>query len=121
MVKYLKIEIYIGDYMEQEVRKLPKKTIFYIGLLCVLGVGFFYLISYGQANKVTKILHMLGYKNVANVKVYANHEFLREDINVKGYKYTVSFTNLDSNEDCKGFVLKDFKRNVTDELICKKR
>ena len=121
MVKYLKLQICIGVYMEQEVRKLPKKTIFYIGLLIVLGIGFFFLISFGQATKVTKILDQLGYKQVADVKVYANHEFIREDINVKGFKYTVSFTNLQTNENCKGFVLKDFKRNVTEELICTKR
>jgi len=52
--------------------------------------------------------------------VYANHQFLREDINVKGYKYTISFKNLKTNEECKGFVLKDFKRNVDKDLICTK-
>ncbi len=106
--------------METEVRKLPKKTVIWMIILGILGIVWFFLVAYGQETKVTKILATLHYKNISNVKVYANHQFLREDINVKGYKYSISFTNLDTNEKCKGFVLKDFKRNVTEELICKK-
>ena len=106
--------------METEIRKLPKKTIFFVFTIIVLGVLSFFLVSNGQSTKVTKILNKLGYKSVTNVKVYANHQFIREDINVKGYKYTISFTNLETNEECKGFVLKDFKRNVDKDLLCTK-
>jgi hypothetical protein len=106
--------------MEPEIRKLPKKTIVYMVIIGILGVVWLFLVSYGQSNKATKILTTLGYKNVSNVKVYAYHEFLREDTNTKGYKYTVSFINKDKNEECKGFVLKDFKRNVDQDLNCKK-
>ncbi len=106
--------------MSTEVRKLPKKTVIYLIILGVLGVLWFFLVSFGQATKVTKILQTLGYENVSKVKVYANHEFLREDINVKGFKYTISFVNKDTNEECKGFVLKDFKRNVEKDIICTK-
>jgi len=106
--------------MENEVRKLPKKTIVIMVILGILGLVWFISVAYGQSVKVTKILNTLGYKNVSDVRVYANHQFLREDINVKGFKYTISFTNLDTNETCKGFVLKDFKRNVEKDLICKK-
>jgi len=106
--------------MEPEIRRLPKKTIIYMVILGVLGVVWFFLVAYGQSSKVTNILHTLGYKNVSKVKVYAYHEFLREDINIKGYKYTISFIDQDKNEECKGFVLKDFKRNVDQDLNCKK-
>jgi len=106
--------------MATEVRKLPKKTVIYMVILGVLGILWFFLVSFGQASKVTKILHTLGYENVSKVKVYANHQFLREDINVKGYKYTISFVNKDTKEECKGFVLKDFKRNVEKDIICTK-
>jgi hypothetical protein len=106
--------------MEIEVRRLPKKTIYLMIGIVVLGILSFFLVANGQSTKVEKILHKLGYKNVDNVKVYANHQFLREDINVKGYKYTISFTNLDTNEFCKGFVLRDFKTNVEKDLLCTK-
>jgi hypothetical protein len=106
--------------MEPEVRKLPKKTIIIMIILGILGVVWFFLVAYGQSAKVEKILHMLNYKNVSDVKVYAYHKFLREDINTEGFKYTVSFIDNDKKEYCKGFVLKDFKQNVTKDLICKK-
>lgn len=106
--------------MKTEVRKLPKKTIIWMVILGLLGIVWFFLVAFGQETKVTKILGTLGYKNISNVKVYAKHQFIREDINVKGYKYSISFTNIKTNENCKGFVLQDFKRNVTKDLICKK-
>ncbi|MEA3290318.1 MAG: hypothetical protein U9Q04_09100 [Campylobacterota bacterium] len=105
---------------DTEIRRLPKKTVIFISVIIVMGIITFFLTSAGKSVKAEKILYTLGYKNVADVKVYATHEFLREDINVKGYKHTVSFTNLDTNEQCKGFILKDFKRNVEKDLICEK-
>ena len=106
--------------METEVRKLPKKTVIILITLSILGIIWYLLVALGQSNKVTQILHELGYKKVEDVKVYAHHQFIRDDINVKGYKYTISFTNLETNETCKGFVLKDFKRNVDKDLLCTK-
>ncbi len=106
--------------METEVRKMPKKTVFIMIILIGLGIVWYFLVANGQAGKVTKILHKLGYDNVRDVKVYANHQFIRDDINVKGFKYTISFKNLTTNQECKGFVLKDFKRNVDKDLICTK-
>lgn len=106
--------------MEIEVRRLPKKTVYLMIGIVVLGILSFFLVADGQSTKVEKILHKLGYKHVDDIKVYANHQFLREDINVKGYKYTISFTNLDTNEICKGFVLRDFKTNVEKDLLCSK-
>ena len=106
--------------MEVEVRKMPKKTIFITIILITLGIVWYLLVANGQSTKVTKILSKLGYDEVRNVKVYANHQFIREDINVKGYKYTISFLNLKNSEQCKGFVLQDFKRNVDKDLVCTK-
>ena len=107
--------------MSTEIRKIPKKTSYFIGLIIVLGIVSFFLASVGKVTKATKILNKLGMQNITDVKVYASQEFLREDINVKGMKYTVSFTNLDTNEECKGFVLRDYKDNVEKDLLCKKR
>jgi len=106
--------------METEIRKLPKKTVFFMVLLIVLGIFVYVLVDNAKSLKVSKILNSLGYNNIKDVKIYAKHEFLREDINVKGYKYTVSFINLKTNEKCKGFVLKDFKKNIDKDLLCTK-
>ncbi len=106
--------------MSTEIRRMPKKTIIYLIIMILLSFVAFYIATTGKSTKATRILGELGYKNVTNVKVYATHQFLREDTNIKGFKDTISFTNLDTNEECKGFILKDFKRNVEEDLICKK-
>ncbi len=106
--------------MEPEIRKLPKKTVIMITTLVVVGILIFIIASAGKAVKVEQILQKLGYKDVSNITVYATQEFLREDINIKGMKYTVSFTNNQTKQKCKGFVLKDYKGNVEEDLLCKK-
>lgn len=103
-----------------EVRQIPKKTYIYIGSIVVLGILSFFIASAGKATKASKILTLLGYESVQNIKVYATQEFLREDINVKGMRYTVSFNDLKTQEHCKGFILKDYKGNVEKDLICEK-
>lgn len=105
---------------EIEVRPIPKKTYFFIALIIILGIATFFITSAGKATKATKILHSLGLTQVSDVKVYATQEFLREDINVKGMRYTVSFTNNETKEHCKGFVLKDYKGNMDKDLLCNK-
>ena len=106
--------------METEVRELPKKTKIYIYIIVVLGIISFFLVDFGKAAKASKILEQLGYKNISGVQVYGTQEFLREDINIKGYRYTVKFTNNDTNEECKGYILKDLKNNVEKDLLCEK-
>lgn len=104
-----------------EVRPIPKKTYFFMGMIVVLGIVIFLLANQGKAIKATKILNKLGFTEVKDVTVYATQEFLREDINVKGLKYTVSFTNIQNNQECKGFILHDYKDNVEKDLICKNK
>jgi hypothetical protein len=103
-----------------EVRKIPKKTSIIIGVLIVLGIISFFLANAGKNTKATKILNELGFKNVSSVQVYGTQEFLREDINVKGMKYTLSFKDNTKNQECKGYILKDYKGNVEKDLLCKK-
>ena len=77
------------------------------------------VIKNGKAAKATKILHQLGYTKVSNVSVFSKTEFLNENNNVKGYQYALKFTDNTNNKECKGFVIKDFKRNVNQDLDCK--
>ena len=106
--------------MEPEVRKLPKKTIIMIISIVILGIISFFIATAGKAVKAEKILAKLGYEDVSDITVYATQEFLREDINIKGLKYTVSFIDNNANKECKGFILQDYKGNVEKDLLCKK-
>ena len=104
--------------MEPEIRKLPKRTVVFISVMVLLGIFTFFAVVNGKETKATKILYMLGYKNVSNVHIYATQEFLNEEINMKGMQYKVSFIDLDKNQECRGFILKDLKRNIDKDLDC---
>jgi len=102
-----------------EVRQLPKKTSIYIGILIIAGIIGMFIVKDGKAQKATKILHQLGFLSVSDVTVFSKTEFLREDTNVKGYQYALKFTDLTTNKQCRGFILRDFKGKVDKDLECK--
>lgn len=101
-----------------EVRKIGLKTYIYMGIIVVLGIVFFLLVENGKSVKATKILKELGYENVKDVSVYSIKDFENIDTKIQGKQYFVKFENLDTNEFCKGFIIKDFKHNVDKDLTC---
>ena len=105
--------------MEPEVRKMPKKTVILLSGMVVLGILSFFGVVYGKTIKATKILNKLGYTNIVNVHIYATQEFLNETTNIKGMQYKVSFKDLDKQQECRGFIVRDFKNNVEKDLDCK--
>ena len=105
---------------EIEVRQIPKKTFIYIGILVFAGILSIMSVKYGKATKATKILHILGFEKVTSVTVSAKTEFINEGTNIKGYQYALKFTDLIRNEECRGFIVKDFKGKVAKDLECKK-
>lgn len=106
--------------MANEIRKIPKKTMIIIGSLIGLGIVSFILASAGKATKAKGILEQLEYKNVSKIRVYKTQEILNEEINVKGMRYNVSFFDNETGQECKGYIVKDYKHNVFKDLICKK-
>lgn len=105
---------------QYEVRKISLKTYIYMGIIVVLGIIFFIISQNGKIAKATKILQDLGYTNVANVRVYSIKDFENIDTKIQGKQYYVKFKNLYTNEECKGFIIKDFKHNVDKDITCKK-
>ncbi len=104
---------------EYEVRKLPKKTIVYIVILVLLGIGGYFIITKSKEVKVEEILVKVGHTNVANVTVFGEHEFLNQETNIKGKQYSIKFTDTSNGKECRGFVFKDYKRNYMKDLECK--
>ncbi len=105
--------------MKPEVRKMPKKTVILLITLVILGILSFFAVVYGKTIKATKILNQLGYKNIKKVHIYSTQEFLNETTNIKGMQYKVSFIDLNKNQECRGFIVKDLKNNVDKDLDCK--
>ncbi len=102
-----------------EVRPIPKKTLIYIAILAVAGLLGMFIVKDGKAKKATKILTQLGYTKVSDVSVFAKTGFLDEATNVKGYQYSLKFIDLTTHKKCRGFILKDFKGKVAQDLECK--
>jgi len=100
-------------------RKIPKKTFIYMGVLIIAGVLSIMSVKYGKAAKATKILKILGFKKVSNVRVSAKTKFIDEETNINGYQYALQFTDVTNHKECRGFVLKDFKGKVAQDLECK--
>ncbi len=105
--------------MNQETRKIPKKTIAIIATLIVLGIIAYMMNEMGKASKAAFVLHKIGYQNIKNVTVAKIIKFRNEDTNIEGYKYTVRFKNLDTKQECRGFIWADFKDNILQDLECK--
>ena len=101
-----------------QTRKLPKKSLIIITILILLGIATFFLTENGKSQKVSKILNTLGYNNIKDVKVYGVTKVENKDTRVQGFKYFVVFKDLSANQECKGFILKDFKRNSEKDIIC---
>jgi hypothetical protein len=102
-----------------KVRKISPTTYMYMGIIVILGILGFLLAQGGKASKARAILDQLGYKNVANVKVFGVHKVEDMDTKIQGYKHFVTFTNQATNQECRGFIYKDFKRNVKQDITCK--
>jgi hypothetical protein len=100
-------------------RQIPKKSLYIIAILILLGIATFFLTQDGKSKKVTKILHKVGYKNVKDVKVYGVTKVEDKDTRIQGFKYFVIFKDIDNNQECRGFVSQDFKRNTKKDISCK--
>jgi hypothetical protein len=102
-----------------ETRTIPKKSLIIIAILVLLGIATFYMTQNGKAQKVSKILHTVGYTNISDVKVYGVTKVENKDTKIQGFKYFVIFQDLSNKQECRGFILKDFKRNVIKDISCK--
>ena len=45
-------------------------------------------------------------------------KFNNEETNIQGYRYTVKYHNIDTNENCRGFMWADFKKNIIHDIDC---
>jgi len=100
-----------------QIRKLPKSSYFLITLTVIFGIVGFYIAQIGKNEKAKKILIKLGYKNISNIKAYSKKEVEDRVTKIRGIKYFVTFDY--NNKKCRGFIYKDFKGDVKEDLICK--
>lgn len=103
-----------------EVRKLPKKTIYLIVILVILGIIATLAMSFSKQDRMAKILSTLGHPNVDSITIYNQSSVKDKDTGEPGELTKLRFYDLDKNQECFGFVLKNKKQGTFDkDLDCK--
>ena len=100
-----------------QTRKLPVKTKVILMSLGIIAIIIIFLIENSKSMNANAILKTLGYKNISNLKVYSKTQVEDKDTKIQGFKYFVKFIN-DENHQCRGFIVKDFKRITKKDIIC---
>lgn len=105
--------------MNSQIRRLPKKTIIIIFIICTVALVTFLLLQFLKEQKITEILSTLGHKNISNVKVV--NKLSVEDIQtkMKSSVYKVAFYDNDLKQTCMGFLHHEKNNTYTKDLDCK--
>ncbi len=105
--------------MNSQIRRLPKKTIIIIFIICAVALITFLLLQFLKEQKITEILSTLGHKNISNVKVV--NKLSVEDIQtkMKSSVYKVAFYDNDLKQTCMGFLHHEKNNTYTKDLDCK--
>ena len=106
---------------QYEVRKLPIKTKIIFIILSIIAIVMYFMQENTKVIKANKILQTLGYTNISNLKVYSKNQVEDKITKVQGNKYFIKFVNNNTKEECRGFILKNFKRETAQDLTCERK
>lgn len=105
--------------MNQEVRKLPKKTVTIIAVMIIIAIaGFLFLKNLKEA-KLSEVVATLGHTNIKNMQVINKLEVEDKVTRYKSTVFKVKFFDINKNKTCIGFI--HFKRDhkFSEDLECK--
>ncbi len=102
-----------------EVRKIPRKHLIAIFTVIFIGIAYYLSSTTLKAKKLQEILATLGHKNTTDVVVFRTHKVEDQEVRKKGTLYSLKFTDLDLQQECKGFVLYDYKKVYSKDIECK--
>lgn len=105
--------------MSYETRKLPKRTVFTISIVIVLGIIFFSTLQIFKNQKFTEILNTLEHKNIKNLKVVNKQTVEDMQTKFKSTVYKVAFYDIDLEKNCIGFIHKNRDKNYFKDIDCK--
>ena len=103
-----------------EVRKIPKQTFVWFGVMIVLAIVIYLLTENTRVDKANAILNNQGYTNISDLKVYSKQKFEDPKTMIQGYQYFVKFKDNKTNQNCKGFVVRNFKNIMDSDISCSK-
>ena len=102
-----------------EIRKIPRKTIFIILLIALIGISGFIFIKTTKNMKIEEVLSTLGHKNISDIKVINKLSVEDKETKVKSTVYKVAFKELDLNKECIGFVHRSNHGKYSKDIDCK--
>jgi hypothetical protein len=101
-----------------QVRKIPKKHIVAIVMVIIVGFGFYYVNTQLREAKMVEVLGQLGHNDISNITVFKVHKVEDPEVRRKGTLYSLKFTNA-KQQECRGFVLRNYKKEYSQDLECK--
>lgn len=104
---------------EIEVRKLPKKTIFSILIIVILGIAVFFTLKIFKEQKMIEILSSLGHNNVKDMQVINKLNVEDKKTKYKSNVYKVRFFDSSLNKTCIGFIYFGKNNNYSKDIDCK--
>jgi len=102
-----------------EVRKLPKKTIIIIIVLILAGFAVFMTLKTLKEEKITEILVTLGHKDIKDLEVINKLKVEDKETRYKSKVYKIRFYDNNLNKMCIGFVHIDRFNKYSEDLDCK--
>lgn len=105
--------------MNQEIRKLPKKTIIIISIIIIIALAIFLFLKNMKEQKLIEVVSTLGHKNVKEMQVINKMSVEDAETRYKSIVYKVRFFDLDLNKTCIGFIQFDRNNKFNEDLDCK--
>lgn len=105
--------------MQNEVRKLPKKTIFIISILIIMGFIVFFLLKNLKELKLEEVLANIGHPNIEKLEVINKLSVEDTQTRYKSSVFKVTFYDNDLKQTCIGFVHQNKDGSYTKDFDCK--
>lgn len=102
-----------------EIRRIPKKHIIAIVLTIVVGLAYYMISTKLKEEKLREVLVTLGHPNISNITIFKTHKVEDVEVKKKGTLYSLEFTDLDQQKECRGFVLYSYKKEYSKDVECK--
>jgi hypothetical protein len=105
--------------MQNEVRKIPKKTIYIIYILILMGIAVFFVLKNLKEEKLTEALATIGHTNIKSLEVINKLSVEDTETRYKSSVFKVSFYDTDLKQTCIGFVHQNRDGSYTKDFDCK--
>ena len=89
-----------------QTRKLPKRTVYLIATIVILGLVAIVATSLSKQLRMKDVLKSLGYTNVGSITIYNTTDVKDENSNQNAELTKLKFEDLNTNQECFGFILR---------------